>query len=349
MGVVCDKRRESGIELLRIVAMLLIMVGHTHLRLSPMPQLDTIDEYPLSAYLEVMSSCIATTGVGIFIAISGWFGIRFRLEGIGKYIFQVLFVLWAVYGGTMMLHVADFNTEGIRISMSFYEGYWFVLGYLGLYLISPILNSFVEHSTKKEFQVVLLSYYLFQSYYSWLSAWYDYYGGYSIILFGGIYLTAAYLRKYPIEFVQKHSVKLLVVIVLIMTAIAYFSLWKFGHAARQIRDDNPLVIFASILLLLSFNRLKFQSRVVNSMAASCFAVYLIHYSPFVYPYLMSLVRTVYTQLDGCLYVLLLILTLSAVYLGCTLFDQVRILSWKALLRTKKEMPLPNPPLKGREI
>ena len=214
--------------------------------------------------------------------------------------------------------------------MSFYEGYWFVLGYLGLYLISPVLNSFVEHSTKKEFQIVLLSYYVFQSYYSWLSAWYDYYNGFSIILFSGIYLTAAYLKKFPIVFFQKHSVKLLVVTILIMTTIAYCSLWKFGHAVRQIRDDNPLVIFASILLLLSFNKLKFQSKVANWLAASSFAVYLIHYSPFVYPYFMIIIKSLYTQFDGCLYGLMIVLTLLLVYFTCTLFDQIRILCWKAL-------------------
>ena len=330
-----QKQRLSGIELLRIMAMLLIMLGHTHLRLSPMPQLEAIDEYPFCSYLEVMSSCFATTGVGVFIAISGWFGIRFQVEGVVKYVFQVLFILWTVYGGAIMLHVADFNTEGMRISMSFYEGYWFVLGYLGLYLISPILNAFVEHSTKKEFQIVLLSYYVFQSYYSWLSAWYDYYGGYSIILFGGIYLTAAYLRKYPFEWLQKYSLILLVVTILVMTTIAYLSLWKFGHAARQIRDDNPLAILVSILLLLSFKKLKFQSKVVNWLAASCFAVYLIHYSPFVYPYIMQFMHSVYMQFDGLLYMVVLVISLLAIYLACALYDQMRILVWKAVLLLKK--------------
>ena len=184
----------------------------------------------------------------------------------------------------------------------------------------------------------LLSYYLFQSYYSWLSAWYDYYDGYSIILFGGIYLTAAYLRKYPIVFLQKHSLKLLFVVILVMAIIAYFSLWKFGHAARQIRDDNPLVIFASVLLLLSFNKLKIQSRVINWFATSCFAVYLIHYSPFVYPYLMSFMRSIYVQYDGYLYGFMLILTLLAVYLVSTLFDQIRIVTWNLIkVRWTKRM------------
>ena len=316
--------RSSNIELLRIVAMLLIIFGHSYLR----------THHALNIF-DTILSCITTTGVGIFIAISGWFGIHLRKKGLSQYIFQVLFILWTVYGLAIAFHIADFNAAGIKISLSFYEGYWFVLGYLGLYLASPILNSFVEHATKREFQMALVSYYLFQGYYSWLSAWYDYYGGYSIVLFSGIYLTAAYLRKYPIAWMQKHALKLLVLTILLMSTIACLSLWKYGHAARQIRDDNPLVILASILMLLSFSKLKFQSRVVNWLAASCFAVYLIHYSPFVYPYVMQFMHSVYMQFDGLLYMVVLVISLLAIYFACALYDQVRILAWKAVLLLKK--------------
>ena len=318
------KHRMSNFELLRILAMILIMFGHFHLRICP-----------LQTYLDTTMSCISALGVDIFIAISGWFGIRFSKEGLSRYIFQVLFILWTVYGLAIVFGLADYNVAGTKISLSFYEGYWFVLGYLGLYLASPVLNSFVEHSTKRELQMVLVSYYLFQGYYSWLSAWYDYYAGYSVILFSGIYLTTAYLRKYPVAWIQKHSLKFLALTILLMSTIAYLSLWKFGHAARQIRDDNPLAILVSILLLLSFKKLKFQSKVVNWLAASCFAVYLIHYSPFVYPYIMQFMHSVYMQFDGLLYMVVLAVSLLAIYLACTLYDQMRILAWKAVLLLKK--------------
>lgn len=311
--------RSSNLELLRIVAMLLIMFGHSHLRI-----------HQMSNFFDVILSCITTTGVGIFIAISGWFGIHFRKQGLAKYLFQVLFILWAVYGIAIALDITHFDAAGIKISLTFYEGYWFIMGYLGLYLISPILNSFIENTSKRQFQLVLLSYYLFQGYYSWLSAWYDYYGGYSIILFGGIYLTAAYLRKYPITFLQKNAHWILVGTILLMSLIAYFSLMKLGHAARQIRDDNPLVILVSVLFVLCFSKLKFQSRFVNWMAASCFAVYLIHYNPFVYPYFMQLIRDVYAQYNGLMYGLVLLLALVMVYVICTLFDQLRVVSWTLL-------------------
>ncbi len=322
-----NKNRLSNYELLRIFAMILIMFGHTHLRMDSMQITEPIVEVPSLYFLKNILSCITITGVGIFIAISGWFGIKFKIRGVVKYLYLVFFTLWVVYGIAIALHIAEFNISGVKISMSFFDGYWFVMGYLGLYLISPILNIFIEHSTKKSFQVVLISFFLFQSYYSWLSGWYDYYDGYSIILFSGIYLTAAYFRKYPVRFVEKNALQLWIAIILLMALISSFTMWKFGHAGRMIRDDNPMAIWASILLLLSFKQLKFQSKIVNRMAASCFAVYLIHYSPFVYPYLMQYANYVFSQFHGFLYAIMLLLLLIIVFIGCFLFDQVRIITW----------------------
>ena len=321
-----QKKRLSNFELLRIVAMLLVMFGHSHIRLSSLEN----EEHSFMVFVDSVCSCIATMGVGVFIAISGWFGIRFKLKGILIYIFQILFILWGIYGLAIFLDVIEFNIEGVKTSMGFSDGYWFIISYLGLYLISPVLNSFIESASKKSFQTVLLSLLLFQSYFSWLTSWYDYYNGYSIILFSVIYLTAAYFRKYPIAWVEKYSLWLLTAIILAMSLITTISLLKYGHAARQVRDDNPLAILATVLLLLCFNKMKFQHRVVNWLAASCFTVYLIHYSPFVYPYFMSIIRNVYNHYNGVGYTLMLFGVLFATYICCTIIDQVRILAWNGL-------------------
>lgn len=329
-----QKERLSNIELLRIIAMLFVMFGHTHIRISPMMHGEDMLLAPIASFFNTMMACVSTAGVGIFIAISGWFGIRFKLSGVARYLYIVLFTLWATYGISIACGISEIDFEGIKVSLGFYHGYWFIMGYLGLYLISPILNSFIEHASKQQHQIVLLSYFLYQSYYSWISGWYDYYDGYSIIMFGGIYLTAAYIRKYPIIWLKKHSEILIVATNLLLTTIAFLSQWQLGHAARQIRDDNPLVILLSVLFILSFSKLKFQCRIINWLAGSCFAVYLIHFSPFVYPYFIRVVQYIYTNHNGLSYAVILFATFIAVYIACTIFDQIRILTWNVINRIK---------------
>lgn len=323
-------KRLSGIELLRIIGMVLVMFGHSHLRLVQMPDSQLIVESPFLSYIDILLRSITTAGVGIFVAISGWFGIRFKKHGIAKYIYMVLFTLWLIYGIVIAFHVAEFNFNGIKMSLSFFEGYWFVIGYLGLYIVSPLLNKFVEFASKKEMQMLLLSYYLFQCYYSWLSGWYDYYAGYSIFLFAGIYLTAAYLRKYPIPWIEKHALSIWVAVVLLTAFIALVTIFYWGNAGRQIRDDNPLVIIASVLLVMCFNKLKFKNVIINWLAASCFTVYLIHYNPFIYPFFMKVMQYVYSSYNGLSYSIMFLFILLLIYLACTLFDQVRIATWNLL-------------------
>lgn len=322
-----SKARMSNYELLRIVAMSLVMFGHTHLRLHPF----TESESTLMSFLQSLSACVSTMGVGVFIAISGWFGIRYKTKGLVQYLFQVSFVLWIVYALAIIIGVTSFNSIGIKESIGLYDGYWFIIGYLGLYIISPILNSFIENASKKSFLALLISLLLFQSFYSWLTAWYDYYNGYSIIMFSSIYLMAGYFRKYPVVWIEKYAPWLFALIAVTMALVTTCSLTVFGHAARMVRDDNPLVIFACVLLLLSFKQLHFQNKVINWLAVSCFSVYLIHYNPYVYPYFMSVMRYVYGEYTGVAYCVALVITLCVVYLICTLFDQIRIIAWNGVM------------------
>lgn len=323
-------KRLSGIELLRIVAMMFVLLSHSYLRINSNPPSEGIDSNCIKSFFDVLLSCVATTGVDIFIAISGWFGINYKPQGLLKYIFQVLFILLLVSSFAIAMHIVSFDTGFIKVCLTFYEGYWFVVGYLGLYIISPILNSFIESATKNEYKVVLISFYIFQCYYSWLSAWYDYYNGFSVLLFAGIYLTTAYLRKYPISWLDKHPIKILVGVVLIMTTIAYTSHLLSGHYARQIRDDNPLVTLISILFLFAFKQLHFHNRLINWFATSCFTVYLISYHPSVYPYFMSIMQKLYDNCHGLLYGITMVLALLSVYAICTIVDQLRVFTWNGL-------------------
>lgn len=148
-------------ELLRIIAMIFIMLGHSYVRLVHNGQEGVFGG---SLFWRSLMSAIVTSGVGVFIAISGWFGIRFKLQSLAKYLFLVYFILFFLYGIAIVFNITNLSIQGVLISLGFADGYWFVLGYLGLFLISPLLNMFIEHASKKDFQILLLSYFVFQSY-----------------------------------------------------------------------------------------------------------------------------------------------------------------------------------------
>lgn len=326
------KVRQSNIELLRIFAIFLVLVCHAVGKVQGLPSAEVIQTSAISSYLELLLMSIAIGGVDIFVLISGWFGIHSTKRGLCKFLFQVLFLLWGIYIFFIAIGETTVTVAGIKLSMGLTGEYWFVMAYLGMYLLSPVLNAFAEKVSKKEFQYVLIAFYIFQCYYSWATAVVDYYNGYSITFFCGLYLTARYLRLYPVRVIDKHSSLIYIVAVLLISVVATLALGKFGNAARMLRYDNPLVILGSLAILISFGKLKIQNKVINWIARSCFAVYIIHFNPYLFKYFVQAERQMIANFCGVTYVLAITMFLVVVFAICVFIDQIRIFFWNLVIK-----------------
>ena len=91
-----------------------------------------------------------------------------------------------------------------------------------------------------------------------------YFGGYSIISFCGLYLTARYFKLYPSGRLNRLSLYVYIAITCFISIIVVLSVWKFGNAMKMLRYDNPLIILSSMALLLFFCKFRFQSSVAVS-------------------------------------------------------------------------------------
>lgn len=181
--------RQSNIELLRILAMLFVLIGHANGLVLGLPATEDFQNNPLSSFCRILFTSLAVGGVNIFVLISGWFGIHATKKGAAKFIFQVMFLLWGIYLVSILLGREKLSFEGIKVCMGLTNEYWFVMGYLGLYIFSPLLNSFVKTSSKIGLRNFLIAFYAFQCYYCWITGVVSYFEGYSIVFFCGLYLT----------------------------------------------------------------------------------------------------------------------------------------------------------------
>jgi len=324
------KIRQSNIELLRILSMIAVLYGHGVGFVLGLPSADDIGNQPYTSFFQIIFSTVFTCGVNVFILISGWFGIQASRQGIYKFLFQIIFLLWAIYLFFVIVGKTSLSIEGIKISLGLTNGYWFIMGYLGLYILSPILNTFVEHVSKKQFQTLLISFYAFQCYFSWLTNYVNYFAGYSIVLFCGLYLTARYFRNYPIISLNKYSGRILICVILLTSIIVLVSLYFFDHASHMLRYDSPIIIFESLCILLFFNKMSFQNKIINWFAASCFAVYIIHFNPFVFSYFINVAKIIDSTFSNISYIFMIVFFLVSVFLICVLIDQLRIIAWNYL-------------------
>ena len=244
--------RQSNIELLRILSMFFVLVGHVGMIVGS-PDKDLFSSDFLSSFLRILIQGFSVVGVNIFVLISGWFGIKASLKGGSAFIFQFLFLIWAVYFLEIVTGITIFDFQGLKNSLGLTGEYWFVMAYLGLYILTPVLNTYVEQASKEQFRWLLISFYSFQCYYCWISGFVNYFEGYSVVFFCGLYLTARYIKLYPITFLYKNSFKLYVIISTVISIFASIGIYFFDSAVRMLRYDNPLVIISSISLLLSLH------------------------------------------------------------------------------------------------
>ena len=137
MSTVASKKatmRDSNMELLRIIAMLLVMVVHANFRALPVPSVDECHTDVSSSILRFATESISIICVNLFVILSGWYGIKFKVSRLTEFLFQVLFfsvVCCALYyalnpsGGSIVSDVAN-------ILLLKQSNYWFVKAYLGL-------------------------------------------------------------------------------------------------------------------------------------------------------------------------------------------------------------------------
>lgn len=192
--------RKSNIELLRLLAMLLVLLLHANYFSLGTIESSDIQTDPYCSFLKVFfeQSCIIC--VNIFILISGYFSIKPTLKGVVSLLYQVFFFHIII---TSLAIWMDINVPKWMIIETFYFGYpyWFVRSYLLLYIISPILNLFIEKATRKMYFTILVSFFMIEFLTGWIYP--DFMNGYSTISFIGLYLLARFVKIYPIRITKK--------------------------------------------------------------------------------------------------------------------------------------------------
>lgn len=310
------KERESNMELLRIVAMVLVLVVHADFAALGFPtHEETITHVGTTIWRYVFEG-LALVCVNAFVLLSGWFGIRASKKGFIRFTTEVLFfgIVCLVFSLAMGIDSEQIGTAPtiwlrIRNTLIFTSPlYWFVISYIGLYILSPVLNAFIEKASQKEFGITLLVFLIFQTVLGWLVHCDPESGlfasGYSTLSFIGLYLIARYVRLYPgklTNFSKWQDLSIYVGVCLLNAAVgfaaSYFDI--NGINARVVAYTNPLVIIASLYLLLFFSKLKFQSKAVNWISAGAFGVFLLHLNENIYfPFFKPAIQGVWANYDG---------------------------------------------------
>ena len=327
--------RNLGIDLLRVISMLGVVVLHVMGHGGVLKLCQTPLKFSLAWLLEIL----AFPAVNCFVLISGYIGYRGgkvfpKLKNILSLFFTVLFYSVVIGGVFMALGLREFSVEEVLkcLQPTTKGTYWFFSSYVGLFLLSPFINMLVHRSNLKQAVIFLLVFFTF-SLVSVRQDTFDLLDGYSVIWMALVYAVGGILKKYDLTKLFSRWVWLLLVVAAWLVTWAtkvgfYYStvpFWQEQHG-NLVNYTSPTIVLMAIGLLAVFSSVRFSvgQKVLSFFSVSAFSVYLIHDNPFVRKTVVAQIRHMVGDLHSLWLALSVVGFVVGIFIVCILLDKVRI-------------------------
>lgn len=292
-----EKKRMANLELLRCVAMMMVVVLHYLAKgeLLPSYTVKSLGTVGIAAWsLEAL--CIVA--VNVYMLISGYFLCESsfkprRLIGLWLQLEFYSVVIGLVGAFTGVVSHVDVDTHYylnllFPVSMGHY---WFMTAYLYLYLLLPLVGYAVKKMTKEQHIFVMGSLLaLFCGLKSILPVRLDMdQKGYDHLWYLVVFLVAAYIRKYGFTFLEKKRNALLLYLGSAVCIVAEVLILRYIYAktgsleliqAIPIEYNHIFAFTASLGLFGLFQGIQIKdgafSRLICKIAPLTLGVYLLH-------------------------------------------------------------------------
>ena len=312
-------------ELLRIVAMYMILVYHTVYYVF----YNYRGESPIFASMMV----VLHIGVPLFVLISGYFGIKPSVKGFLKlYLILLFYNLFFYLLRCSLLDVQFSYKTFAKLCLPFSIGgrWWFFKVYLMLYFFAPILDYIKDRTGGKK--VLIISGFI-TFYWGWFAHHPSLFDGKNLVNFTYLYMLGHWLRTKVDELGDRNKgmrIKYIIAYLVLSGCIGfalYFSNERIYDIIKRLcyGYNSPILILMSVLFFMVFTTFEFKSKIVNCIAGSVFAVYCVHegqyffrdewYGFFEEQYLTNIK----------LFPIVLVVACMVLFVLCILLDKVRLL------------------------
>lgn len=353
------KKRVVSIEILRMLAMLMVVMLH-YLGKGNLLQ-DLTGSMTLNGYLAWGLESLAIVAVNVYMLISGYFLVNteFKPGRLVELLCQVLFytilvpVVLAALGiiGLEGFGIYELLLNVLPVQMSHY---WFITAYVIMYLFSPVLAAAARNMGQKQLRntiIALLLFFAVSKSILPVELELDNHG-YDGLWFLCVFLVAAYIRLYGIPFFadSKGCKKSLLCyftgcagifgITMLVRAV-YLKTGSLDHFIKAAYDYNHILnLFAAVAIFYTFLHMELStegklSKIVYKLAPYSLGVYLLHEQ--------LQVRTLWPHWLGAtsdgnpvVFVLRCILSVVLVYVAGTMVDMLRGAIFAGVKKLRKQ-------------
>ena len=337
-----ENKRQLNFEILRIIAMCMIITMHYLTKGLNVPKLS--EDLSLSNMLWWLIYAFAVGAVNIYVLISGYFlaDSRWRIDKVFNlyltvWLYSVLVPLTLGAIGIVDLRSLELGDWQQLLLPIEYEHYWFATAYVMMYILSPVLAIAVRSLNRELLRgviaglVVLFS--VLKSINPYLIPW-DKYGN-DVLWFIVLFMIAGYIRRFGIQAcitLRVLTYILTSILILVSELILGVIVDKTGKLEYMLdmlcANNHILVLLASVALFTAFIELKTDAihektgKIILLFSSSTFGIYLLHEN--------LLVRSRWASWLGvdrlnnvALKLLFLIISIVALFAVGTLIDRVR--------------------------
>lgn len=354
-------RRLPNFEILRVLAMFLIIVGHfffhglcgegngVMLSYDGKSVLDTVS-FGIAQSLWVFSSI----SVNLYVLISGYFLVQSKAKWgkIPSIWMQTAFYSVCIYLVFVAIGLGvRFSIKGfissilvVRYGAVADRTYWFVAQYVGLLALSPFLNRLVAVLTKVEYKTLIIVLLLLDFSFGYVFYGNVYSGGQTLFHFISVYFIAGYIRHYQLFGTWSKRKLLGVCAIVIVAVVALDYMYCLAHCIKhqetfqlhlssRYLNNNGIPLVIAVLVFCMVQRASIgDSRLVRFLVAVApfsFGVYLMHDNIYVRGWLWRLV-TSYMSFSPSNVVLCSLSVALSIYAVCTGIDMLRALAFRSL-------------------
>ena len=326
-------KRESGIELLKIIAIFLIVIFHVTKSLSEVDYFNNLGfsegfllfapTKDFSSFLMMLFRYFGVLGNFIFIITSSYFLSKVKVTNKKKVLslaINTILISW-IFLFIFLISKTDVAKHNIINSVFpfTFNNNWFITAYLLFILLIPFLNIVLSKINQiQHFRICLISVILYFVIAFVLANKAFYFN--QLIYFIVIYFIINYFKSYSESFWNfKNSLILLITsilcLILFQLAVNFVGL-KFSILTKSqivwTVSNNPIVFVIAISLFYLFKIMKFKSNFINSFSSLSLYIYLIHENLLFRQYTRTIIWHKIYETIGYRYIILEIIIYSII-------------------------------------
>ncbi len=284
-------KRNYGVDLLRIILMILIIIGHLYAHTEIRSQLPFLS---IKWCFTWATQSLTVCAVNCFVIITGYYmsNSKFDLFRLVKLWTKVIF-----YSALLTIILCSIKEVSISAGSAldaffpvFRQEYWFFTMYILLYLLIPFLNAGLNRMTKKKHSVlviVILIFFYIEPLFSVVFYEYDVTEGFSLVAFVTLYIIGAYLARCQ-SIPKKHCVCIIIgscLLMLISKITLEMIVVRYGlnfGTGLLYHNNSIFVLINAIALFELFKQINLNvqmQKAVVWISPSVFSVYLLHEKP----------------------------------------------------------------------